>query len=166
MALLYFNPLRRVMSLAKCFHVPLPTFPESPHTDIPTNQEETMKYFGSWLLRGCLATLLLVGSARANASPFDVTQYAPAAKGQLFDQFTSGAPTLSATGFMFQASVTGTGSNTILSATVQVPGGSNVVLSLTDPETSKFEFQSLFTSQQGMDAVFTNGTYLMTISTT
>ena len=124
-----------------------------------------MKNFGSWLWRGCLAALLLAGNARANASPFDVTQYAPAAKGQLFDQFTSGAPTLSATGFMFQAIVTGTGSNTILSAAVQVPGGSNVVLSLTDPESSKFTFDALFLDQPSIDAVFTNGTYLMTIGT-
>jgi hypothetical protein len=124
-----------------------------------------MKYFGSWLVRGCLAALLLAGSARANASVFDVSLYVPAAKGQLFDQFTSGAPTLSATGFMFQADITGTGSNTILSAAVQVPGGSNVVLSLTDPATSKFKFQSLFIDQPSLDAVFTNGTYLMTLGT-
>jgi hypothetical protein len=105
-------------------------------------------------------------SVPASSTNQDVSQYTPAAKGQLFDQFTSGAPTLSATGFMFQASVTGTGSNTILSAAVQTPGGSNLVLSLSEPESSKFKFQSLFISQQAMDAIFTNGAYLMTIGTT
>jgi hypothetical protein len=95
----------------------------------------------------------------------DVSQYTSAGKGQLFDQFTSGAPTLSVTGFMFQASVTGTGSNTILNATIQPPGGSNIVLSLSDPETSKFKFKALFIDQPSLDAAFTNGAYLMTIGT-
>ncbi len=104
-------------------------------------------------------------SVPASSANQDVSQYIPAAKGQLFDQFTSGVPTLSATGFMYQTSVTGIGSNTILSAIVQIPGGSNIVLSLTDPSTSKFKFQALFVDQPSMDAVFTNGTYLMAIGT-
>ncbi len=102
----------------------------------------------------------------ASSTNQDVRGYTPAAKGQLFDQFTSGAPALSATGFLFQTSVAGTGSNTILDAIVQIPGGSNIVLSLTDPETSKFKFQALFIDQPSLDAVFTNGNYLMAIGTT
>jgi hypothetical protein len=125
-----------------------------------------MKYFGSWLLRGCLAAFLLATSVPTDATAQDLIKYEPAAKGQLFDQFTSGAPTLSATGFMFQASVTGASSNTILSAAVQVPGGSNIVLSLTDPANSRFKFEALFIDQPSLDAVFTNGTYQMTIVTT
>jgi hypothetical protein len=125
-----------------------------------------MRYFGSWLLRGCLAALLLAGSVPANASASDISLYVPAAKGQLFDQFTSGAPTLSATGFMYQASATGSGSNTVLNASVLTPGGSNLVLTLTDPATSKFQIQSLFIDQPSLDTVFTNGTYQMTIVTT
>jgi hypothetical protein len=124
-----------------------------------------MKYLGSWLSRGCLAAFLLAGSVPSGATAQDLIQYEPAVKGQLFDQFTSGTPTLSATGFMYRASVTGTGSNTILSAAVQVPGGSNMVLSLTDAATSKFKFEALFIDQPSLDAVFTNGTYLMTIGT-
>ncbi len=124
-----------------------------------------MKYSGSWLSRGCLAAFLLATSVPTAATAQDIIQYEPAAKGQLFDQFTSGAPTLSTTGFIYQTSVTGSGSNTILAAAVQVPGGSNIVLSLTDPATSKFKFESLFIDQPSLDAVFTNGTYLMTIGT-
>jgi Viral BACON domain len=104
-------------------------------------------------------------SVPASSTNQDLSQYTPAAKGQLFDQFTSGAPTLSVTGFMFQTSVTGTGSNTILGATVQAPSGSNIVLSLSESENSKFKFQALFTSLSDMDAIFTNGNYLMAIGT-
>jgi len=125
-----------------------------------------MRYFGSWLSRGCLAALFLAGSFPTVTTAQDVTLYAPAIKGQLFDQFTSSAPTLSATGFMYQASVTGSGSNIVLGASVLTPGGSNVVLTLTDPVTSKFQIQSLFVDQPSLDTVFTNGTYQMTIVTT
>ena len=124
-----------------------------------------MKYIGSWLSRGCLAAFLLAASVPSDATGQDVIKYEPAVKGQLFDQSTSGAPTLSASGFVYQASVTGTGSNTILTAAVQVPGGSNIVLSLTDAATSRFKFEALFIDQPSLDAVFTNGTYLMTIGT-
>ena len=104
-------------------------------------------------------------SVPASSTNQDLSQYVAAAKGQLFDQLSSGAPTLSATGFVFQTTVTGTSSNTVLSASDQVPGSSNIVLSLSDPEMSKFKFQALFTSKPAMDAVFTNGVYLMVIGT-
>ncbi len=95
----------------------------------------------------------------------DVAAYIAAAKGQELNQLSSGAPTLSATGFAFHAEIDGTGSNTVLSATDQVPGGSNVVLSLDGPGSPEAEFNAAFTNKAALDAAFSDSLYTMTIGT-
>ena len=55
-------------------------------------------------------------------------------------------------------------SNAILAAAVQVPGGSNIVLSLADHRDFQIRVPRRSSSiSHRLDAVFTNGTYLMTI---
>jgi hypothetical protein len=95
----------------------------------------------------------------------DVAVYVPAAKIQFFEQTSSSNVVPLTAGFGFQASADGTGSNTILDATDQCPSGSNLVLTLSDPSISSFNFEQSFTTKSALDEAYTNGTYTITIFT-
>lgn len=105
---------------------------------------------------------LTVGSASANE---DVKSYLVAAKGQLFMQTDASTVTASPTGFVYHADVEGITSNSVLSASNQVPGGAFVELSKDNPEDTSFSFSAAFTTKAELDTNFPSGTYTMTIDT-
>ncbi len=95
----------------------------------------------------------------------DVRTYIAASKGQLFDQHDANTLTMSDTGFVFIATVRGSSSNTVLSATDQTPGGTTKVLAKESPDSDIFRFKEFFSDKPALDAAYTNGTYTMTIAT-
>ena len=106
---------------------------------------------------------LTSGAASTNR---DVRNYIAAAKGQSFNQLSAGAPTISATGFLFHADVVGVDTASVVSASVQVPGGATKTLLRSDPGNSELEFNDAFTTKIGLDNTYqSNGTYTMSVDT-
>ena len=106
---------------------------------------------------------LTSGAASTNQ---DVENYIVAAKGQGFSQLSAGAPTISATGFMFHADVVGVDTASVVSASVQVPGGATKTLLRSDPGQSELDFDDAFTTKTALDNTYpSSGTYTMTVGT-
>ncbi|MEI6082893.1 MAG: HYR domain-containing protein, partial [Verrucomicrobiota bacterium] len=94
----------------------------------------------------------------------DVKNFIAAAKGQMFEQLTAGAPTLMTTGFAFHADVRGIESNSIFASSVQVPAGAIVILTRDDPNSSQLEFNDQFTTKTTLDNTYhSSATYTQTI---
>ncbi len=109
------------------------------------------------------ALLLLSPSHLCRAA--DVTSYT-VTKRQDFLQTGTGTPVLQ-TGnpFRFNSSVnTPIATNTLISATVQIPGGAS--RTLTNTYNDGKDFAEYFASQAAMDAVYSNGNYTLSINTT
>ena len=96
----------------------------------------------------------------------EVRNFIAGAKGQVFEQLSAGAPSQSTTGFAFLSSIRGVESDSVVSASVQVPGGASQTLLRQFPEDSNLEFAQDFTTKPALDAAFSNGTYTLTFTTT
>jgi uncharacterized repeat protein (TIGR01451 family) len=106
---------------------------------------------------------LTAGPANTNQ---DVLSYIAAAKGQFFDQLTAGVPTMSTTGWAFHSDILGSSSNSLLDASLTVPGGAVKTLLPNSPGDSKLEFNDQFTSQAALDAAYhSSAPYTLTVDT-
>lgn len=94
----------------------------------------------------------------------DVRSYLAAAKGQEFLQLTSSAPSLITTGFIFVAEVEATATNSVLGASVELPGGATKTLAQESPDEVFFQHEDAFTNKAGLDAVYTSGVYALSIN--
>jgi hypothetical protein len=96
----------------------------------------------------------------------DVKNFIAAAKGQMFEQLSAGAPSMATTGFQFHADVRGVESNSIVAASVQPPTGGSQSLVRKDPSSSQLEFNDQFTTKTALDNMYhSSGTYTMSIDT-
>ncbi len=103
-------------------------------------------------------------SSGAPSTNRDVQSYIAGAKGQLFEQFSAGGPSMLATGFAFHADVMGVESNSIIAASVQPPTGASQALMRDDPGSSQLEFNDQFTTKNALDNLYhSSGTYTISI---
>jgi len=95
----------------------------------------------------------------------NVASYA-VVKGQNYQQVSSGAPTTTGVDypFSFYAFMNESFSGSISNATLQVPGGANYDLTLSEDDL-EFGFGQEFTTKSALDAAFPNGSYQFTVST-
>lgn len=107
--------------------------------------------------------LLTSGAASTNR---DVRNFIAGGKGQVFEQLSAGAPSQSTTGFAFLSSIRGVESNSVVSASVEVPGGTSQTLLRQTPGDFDLQFAPDFTTKVALDAAFSNGTYTLTFTTT
>lgn len=107
--------------------------------------------------------LLTSGAASTNR---DVRNFIAGGKGQIFEQLSAGAPSQSTNGFAFLSSIRGVESNSVVSASVEVPGGTSQTLLRQTPGDSDLQFAPDFTTKGALDAAFSNGTYTLTFTTT
>lgn len=105
---------------------------------------------------------LTVATVLTNA---DVDSYLAAAKGQLFEQIDAFTVNPAPTGFVFETDVAGVLSNSILSASNQIPGGAIVVLAKASPQDTEFSFSDSFTTKADLDTNYPSGTYTLSIHT-
>ena len=95
----------------------------------------------------------------------DVTTYIAAAKGQQFEQLDSGPPSLSTTGWTFYSEIKGSASNSLLDASLTIPGAAVVMLQIS-PDGTELEFNDGFTSQAALDATYpSSAPYTLTVDT-
>lgn len=93
----------------------------------------------------------------------DVSQYA-VLKGQLFNQNSTAAPTVaSPSGFVFQATVNASATDSVLAASVAVPSTSNEVLAADGPDS--FQFEQFLASLGTLNSTYATGTYTFAIET-
>lgn len=107
--------------------------------------------------------LLTSGAASTNR---DVRNFIAGGKGQIFEQLSAGAPSQSTNGFAFLSSIRGVESNSVVSASVEVPGGTSQTLLRQTPGDSDLQFAPDFPTKVALDAAFSNGTYTLTFTTT
>jgi hypothetical protein len=120
-------------------------------------------------LSGCVAAVAVLWLAAWDplgggevAQP-DVAQYS-VLKGQFFQQTSTATPTAPATsGVVFQAAVLGSATDSVLSATLDLPGGSNRVL-IADG-LGAFFFEDFRNNRATLDSIYTTGTYTFLIET-
>ena len=93
----------------------------------------------------------------------DVHSFIVAAKGQEFEQTSAGAPSPSATSWVFHSEVQAVTTNSVWLAKLHFPGGgkTNLVQGSYDP--SYWEFNDGFTLQAALDAAYGNGVYRLSI---
>src|SRR5262245_38613532 len=97
------------------------------------------------------------------AAAGDVTDYM-ITKGQFFNQTSASSPTaLTPSGFVFQAEVGASASDSVSSANVMLPNGTN--RTLTFDGTNTFAFTDVRNSRTALDAAFPTGTYAFEIIT-
>jgi hypothetical protein len=86
-------------------------------------------------------------------------------KQQVFNQNSSGAPTLAGSSpFRFIANVFATASNSVTSAQVQLPAPGGIDSLAPDPTDTVLSFAQRFASQAALDAAYVAGTYSLQLS--
>jgi hypothetical protein len=165
----------QIMTNHLVLNYPARTFSLSLNGTVLTNNMVISQYFTNILTKVDFGAIEILPSSSGNKFAVDdvqivlpntnqdVRDFIVAAKGQEFEQTSAGAPSPSATNWVFHSDVQAVQTDSVWKATVHLPSGgkTNVVQDSFDP--SFWEFNDGFTLKAALDAAYSNGVYRLSI---